>query len=56
MVVQYSIPNQFIEKLKARGKPTLSFLLGHKNGDLITVSHLIIPIQNEFRMDIEQGK
>ena len=55
MVVQYLIPNQFIEKFKERGKPTLAFLAGHKDGNLITVSHLIIPTQNEFRMDVDQG-
>lgn len=55
MVVQYNIPNQVIEKFKERGK-TLAFLAGHKDGDLITVTHLIIPTQNEFRTDIDQGK
>ena len=56
MVVQYLIPNQFIEKFKERGKPTtLAFLVGHKDGDLITVSHLIIPTQNEFRTDVDRG-
>ena len=54
MVVQYNIPNEVIEKFKERGK-NLAFLVGHKDGDLITVSHLIIPTQNEFRMDVDQG-
>ena len=55
MVLQYLIPNQFIEKFKERGKPKLAFLAGHKDGNLITVSHLIIPTQNEFRTDIDRG-
>ena len=54
MVVQYNVPNQVIEKFKERGK-NLAFLVGHKDGDLITVSHLIIPTQNEFRTDIDRG-
>ena len=55
MVVQYNVPNKVIENFKERGK-NLAFLVGHKDGDLITVSHLIIPTQNEFRTDIDGGK
>ena len=50
MGVQYLIPQQFIEKFKERGRPKLAFLAGHKDGELLTVSHLIIPSQNEFRI------
>ena len=54
MVVQYKVPNQVIEKFKERGK-SLAFLAGHKDDHLVTVSHLIIPSQNEFRTEIDQG-
>ena len=54
MAVQYNVPNQVIEKFMERGKK-LGFLAGHKNGNVITVSHLIIPIQQEFRPDIDHG-
>ena len=39
-----------------RGKPKLAFLAGHRNGDVIMVSHLVIPTQHEFRPDSEFGK
>ena len=55
MVVQYFVPNQVIEKFKERGKE-LAFLAGHKDGDCVTVSHIIFPNQHEFRLDSEYGK
>ena len=56
MVVQYYIPNQIIEKFMERGKPKLGFLAGQKIGNVLTVTHLIIPSQHEFRPDSEYGK
>ena len=56
MVVQYFIPNQTIEKFMERGKPKLAYLVGYKNGEDITVSHLVIPNQQEFRQDSNYGK
>ena len=57
MVVQYNIPKEVIEKFKERGKE-LAFLAGQKDeaGKIVTVSHLIFPIQQEFRADTEYGK
>ena len=56
MVVQYNIPKEVIEKFKERGKE-LAFLAGQKDkaGKVVTVSHLIFPIQLEFRADTEYG-
>ena len=58
MVVQYIVPNQVIEKFMERGKPKLAFLAGQTNGDgdVITVSHLVIPTQHEFRPESELGE
>ena len=56
MVVQYLVPNQVIEKFKERGKSSLGFLVGHSNGNVITVSHLVIPTQHEFRPESELGE
>ena len=55
MVVQYNIPNEVIEKFKERGKQ-LAFLAGHRDGNIITVSHIIFPNQYEYRIDSEFGK
>ena len=55
MVVQYNIPNEVIEKFKERGK-LLAFLAGHRDGNVITVSHIIFPNQHEYRIDSEFGK
>ena len=57
MVVRYNIPKEIIEKFKERGKE-LAFLAGQKDeaGKIVTVSHLIFPIQQEFRVDTEYGK
>ena len=55
MVVQYNIPNEVIEKFKERGK-LLAFLAGNRDGNVITVSHIIFPNQHEFRIDSEFGK
>ena len=57
MVVQYNVPKGVIEKFKERGKK-LAFLAGQKDegGKIVTVSHLIVPIQQEFRPDTEYGK
>ena len=54
MVVQYIIPNEVIEKFKERGKK-LAFLAGQKDIDIITISHIIFPIQQTFHPDFEQG-
>ena len=48
MGVQYLIPEQFIEKFKERGKPTLAFLAGQKDGNIIKVTHLIIPTLHQL--------
>ena len=55
MVLQYNIPNEVIEKFRERGKQ-LAFLAGHRDGNVITVSHIIFPNQHEFRIDSEFGK
>ena len=55
MVVQYNIPNEVIEKFKERGK-LLAFLAGHRDDNVITVSHIIFPNQHEYRIDSEFGK
>ena len=54
MVVHYNIPKEVIEKFKERGKK-LAFLIGQKAGDIITISHIIFPIQQTFHPDSEQG-
>ena len=56
MVVKYHVPNQFIEKYKERGRLKLAFLAGHNNGNVIKVTHLIIPTQHEFQLDSKFGK
>ena len=55
MVVQYNIPNEVIEKFKERGKQ-LAFLAGQKEGNSVTVSHIIFPIQHEYQPDRNFGK
>ena len=58
MVPKYIVPNEIIDKFMERGKPKLAFLAGHTNdaGDVITVSHLVIPSQNEYQPDSNFGK
>ena len=55
MVVQYNIPNEVIEKFRERGKQ-LAFLAGCKDGNSVTVSHIVFPIQHEYHPDSEFGK
>ena len=53
-MVQFDIPKQVIEKFKERGKK-LAFLTGQKDGDIITISHIIFPIQQTFHPGFEYG-
>ena len=55
MVLQFNVPEQVIEKFKETGKE-LGFLAGLEEGNLIIVSHLIIPTQHDFQTDTEYGK
>ena len=55
MSIQYNVPTQVIEKFKERGK-NLAFLAGKKDGDITTVTHIIIPAQRKFQSDIDFGK
>ena len=49
--IEYKIPSQVIEKFMERGQTihskTLAFLAGTKDGNTITVSHIIIPTHQE---------
>ena len=58
MVPQYNIPNEVIDKFMERGKLKLAFLVGDTNdaGNVITVSHIVIPSQHEYQPDSKFGK
>lgn len=57
---QYIVPNNVIEKFLNRAqtirRKTLAFLAGIKDGNVITVTHLIIPTKQEFQLPIGIGK
>ena len=48
MVVQFNIPFKVFKRFKEKSKPNgeiLAFLAGFEKNDVITVSHIIFPIQ-----------
>ena len=48
MVVQFNIPFQVFKRFKEKAKPTgeiLAFLAGCEKNDVVTVTHIIFPIQ-----------
>ena len=53
---QYIMPNIVIEKFLERAqtirRKTLAFLAGYKDGNIITVTHLIIPTEEKFKPPI----
>ena len=48
MVVQFNIPFQVFKRFKEKAKPAgeiLAFLAGCEKNDVVTVTHIIFPIQ-----------